>query len=196
MQSHRYVPTNGVASIILCGQATHEQGVYDAARNGVLEIQDSVVETEKKRSETIPIISNTGADDFDSRDTAKETSVEILKIVNEAVDDTSSTTGSSSVKQLHETTDLWSLNPEGHYATVATVPDDSISRTNTSNSSEVMLLGKLFGKATPASDDDGTASADFLVEVGHAISVLITSPQSTITWLIDISYGTWQQPCN
>ncbi len=54
---------------------------------------------------------NTGADDFDSRDTAKETNVEILKIVNEAVDDTTSTTGSSSVKQLHETTDLWSLNP-------------------------------------------------------------------------------------
>jgi hypothetical protein len=36
-------------------------------------------------------------------------------------------------------------------------------------------------KATPASADDGTASADFLVEVGHAILVLITSPQSTIT---------------
>jgi hypothetical protein len=192
LQSHRYVPTNGVASIILCRQDNHEQGVRDAARNGVLEIQDGVVETEKKRSETIPIISNTGADDFDSRDTTKETSVEI---VNEAADDTSSTTGSSSVKQLHETTDLWSLNPEGHYATVDTVPDDSISRTNTSNSSEGMLLDKLFGKATPASVDDGTASADLLVEVGHAISVLITSPQSTITWLIDISYGTWQQPC-
>ncbi len=54
---------------------------------------------------------NTRADDFDSRDTAKETSVEILKIVNEVVDDTSSTTGSLSVKQLHETIDLWSLNP-------------------------------------------------------------------------------------
>jgi len=40
-----------------------------------------------------------------------------------------------------------------------------------------MFLDKLFGKATPASADDGTASADFLVEVGHAISVLITSPQ-------------------
>ncbi len=196
MQSHRYVPTNSVVSIILCRQDNHEQEVHDAARKGVLETHDSVVETEKKRSETIPIISNTGADDFDSRDTAKETSVEILKIVNEAVDDTSSTTGSSSVKQLHETTDLWSLNPEGHYATVDTVPDDSISRTNTSNSSEGMLLDKLFGKATPASADDGTASADFLVEVGHAISVLITSPQSTITWLIDTSYGIWQQPCN
>jgi hypothetical protein len=193
LQSHRYVPTNGVASIILCRQDNHEQEVHDAARNGVLEIQDSVVETEKKRSETIPIISNTLADDFDSRDTAKETSVEI---VNEAADDTSPTTGSPSVKQLHETTDLWSLNPEGHYATVDTVPDDSISRTNTSNSSEEMLLDKLFGKATPASADDGTASADFLVEVGHAISVLITSPHETITWLIDISYGTWQQPCN
>jgi len=44
-----------------------------------------------------------------------------------------------------------------------------------------MSLGKLFGKATPASVDDGTASIDFLVEVGHAILVLITSPQSTIT---------------
>jgi hypothetical protein len=184
LQSHRYVPTNGVTSIILCGQDNHEQGVHNAARNGVLEIHDSVGETEKKRSETMPIISNTGADDFDSRDTAKETSVEILKIVNEAVD-TSSTTGSSSVKQLHETTDL-----------LDTVPDDSISRTNISNSSEGMLLDKLFGKATPASADDVTASADFLVEVGHAITVLITSPQPTITWLIDISYGTWQQPCN
>jgi hypothetical protein len=101
--------------------------------------------------------------------------------VNEAVDDTSSTTGSSSVKQLHETINLWSLNPQGHYATIDTVPDDIISRTNTSKSSEGMSLGKLLGKATPASADDGTASADFLVEVGHAISVLITSPQSTIT---------------
>ncbi len=44
-----------------------------------------------------------------------------------------------------------------------------------------MSLGKLFGKATPGSTDDETASTDFLVEVGHAISVLITSPQSTIT---------------
>jgi hypothetical protein len=114
--------------------------------------------------------------------------------VNEVVDDTSSTTVSSSVKQLHETTDLWSLNPQGHYATVNTVPDDIISKTNTSKSNEGMSLGKLFGKATPASADDGIASADFLVEVGHAISVLITSLQSTITWLIDISYGTWQQP--
>ncbi len=101
--------------------------------------------------------------------------------MNEAVDDTSSTTGSSSVKQLHETTDLWSLNPQGHYATIDTVPDDIISRTDTSKSSEEMSLGKLFRKATPASADDGTASADFLVEVGHAILVLITSPQSTIT---------------
>jgi len=115
--------------------------------------------------------------------------------VNEAVDDTSSTTVSSSVKQLHETTNLWSLNPQGHYATVDIVPDDIISRTDTSKSSEGMSLGKLFGKATPASVDDGTALADFLVEVGHAISVLITSLQSTMTWLIDISYGTWQQPC-
>jgi hypothetical protein len=115
--------------------------------------------------------------------------------VNEAIDNTSSTTGSSSVKQLHETTDLWSLNPQGHYATVDTVPNDIISRTDTSKSSEGMSLGKLFGKATPASADDGTASTDFLVEVGHAVSVLITSPQSTITWLIDINYGTWQQPC-
>ncbi|CAK9277522.1 unnamed protein product [Sphagnum jensenii] len=114
------------------------------------------------------------------------TTVEILKIVNEAGYDTSSTTGSSSVKQLHETTDLWSLNPQGHYATVDTVPDDIISRTDTSKGSEGMSLGKLFGKATLASADDGTAddgtaSADFLVKVGHAISVLITSPQSTIT---------------
>jgi hypothetical protein len=124
---------------------------------------------------------NTRADDFDSRDTAKETSVEILKIVNEAVDDTSSTTGSLSVKQLNETTDLWSLNPQGHYATGDTVPDDIISKTDTSKSSEGMSLGKLFGKATLASADDGIASADFLVEVGHAILVLITSPQSTIT---------------
>jgi hypothetical protein len=116
--------------------------------------------------------------------------------VNEAVDDTSSTTGSLSVKQLHETTDLWSLNPQGHYAIGDTIPGDSISRTDTSKSSEGMSLGKLFGKATPASADDGTASADFLVEVGHAISMLITSPHETITWLIDISYGTWQQPCN
>ncbi len=112
--------------------------------------------------------------------------------MNEEVDDTSSTTGSSSVKQLHETTDLWSLNPQGHYATVDTAPYDIISRIDTSKSSEGMSLGKLFGKATPASVDDGTASANFLVEVGHAISVLITSPQSTITWLIDISVGTWQ----
>jgi hypothetical protein len=111
--------------------------------------------------------------------------------VNEAIDDTSPTTGSSSVKQLHETTDLWSLNPQGHYATGDTVPGDSISRTDTSKSSEGMSLGKLFGKATPASTDDGTASADFLVEVGHAISVPITSPRETITWFIDISYGTW-----
>jgi hypothetical protein len=44
-----------------------------------------------------------------------------------------------------------------------------------------MSLGKLFGKATPTSADDGTALANFLVEVGHAIPVLITSPQSTIT---------------
>ncbi len=44
-----------------------------------------------------------------------------------------------------------------------------------------MSLGKLFGKATSASADDGTTSLDFLVEVGHAISVLITSLQSTIT---------------
>jgi hypothetical protein len=124
---------------------------------------------------------NTRADDFDSRDTAKETCVEILKIVNEVVDDTSSTTGSLSVKQLNETTDLWSLNPQGHYATGDTVPDDIISRTDTSKSSEGMSLGKLFGKATLASADDGIASADFLVEVGHAILVLITSPQSTIT---------------
>jgi len=124
---------------------------------------------------------NTRADDFDSRDTAKETSVEILKIVNEVVDDTSSTTGSLSVKQLNETTDLWSLNPQGHYATGDTVPDDIISRTDTSKSSEGMSLGKLFGKATLASADDGIVSADFLVEVGHAILVLITSPQSTIT---------------
>jgi hypothetical protein len=116
--------------------------------------------------------------------------------VNEAVDDTSSTTGSSSVKQLHETTDLWSLNPQGHYATGDTVPGDSISKTDTSKSSEGMSLGKMFGMATPASVNDGTVSADFLVEVGHAISVLITSPRETITWLIDISYGTWQQPCN
>jgi hypothetical protein len=101
--------------------------------------------------------------------------------VNEAVDDTSSTTGSLSVKQLHETTDLWSLNPQGHYATGDTILDDIISRTDTSKSSEGMSLGKLFGKATPASADDGTASTDFLDEVGHAISVLITSPQSTIT---------------
>ncbi len=104
-----------------------------------------------------------------------------LKIVNEAVDDTSSTTGSLSVKQLHETTDLWSLNPQGHYATGDTVLDDIISRTDTNKSSEGMSLSKLFGKATPASADDGTASTDFLDEVGHAISVLITSPQSTIT---------------
>ncbi len=116
--------------------------------------------------------------------------------MNEAVDDTSSTTGSSSVKQLHETIDLWSLNPQGHYATGDTIPNDSISRTYNSKNSEGMSLGKLFGKVTPVSANDGTASADFLVEVGHAISVLITSPQSTITWLIDISYGTWQQPCN
>ncbi len=117
--------------------------------------------------------------------------------MNEVVDDTSSTTGSSSVRQLHETIDLWSLNPHGHYATGDTVPGDSISRTNTSKSSEGMPLGKLFGKATPTSAYDGSASADFLVEVGHdAISVLITSPQSTITWLINIRYGTWQQPCN
>ncbi len=119
-----------------------------------------------------------------------------LKIMNEAVDDTSSTTRSLSVKQLHETTDLWSLNPQGHYATGDTVPGDSISKTDTSKSSEGMSLGKLFGKPTPASADDGTASTDFLVEVGHAISMLITSPHETITWLIDISYGTWQQPCN
>ncbi len=85
--------------------------------------------------------------------------------MNEAVDDTSSTTGSSSVKQLHETTDLWSLNPQGHYATGDTVPDESISRTDTNKSSEGMSLGKLFGKATPASADDGTALTDFLVEV-------------------------------
>ncbi len=111
--------------------------------------------------------------------------------MNEAVDDTSSTTRCLSVKQLHETTDLWSLNPHGHYAT-----GDSISKTDTSKSNEGMSLGKLFGKATPASADDGTPSADFLVEVGHAISVLITSPHETITWFIDISYGTWQQPCN
>jgi hypothetical protein len=44
-----------------------------------------------------------------------------------------------------------------------------------------MSLGKLFGKATPAFANDGIASADFLVEVNHAISVLIISPQSTIT---------------
>jgi hypothetical protein len=75
--------------------------------------------------------------------------------VNEAVDDTSSTTRSSSVKQLHETTDLWSLNPYGHYATVDTIPNDIISRIDTSKSSEGMSLGKLFGKATPASADDG-----------------------------------------
>jgi hypothetical protein len=116
--------------------------------------------------------------------------------VNAAVDDTSSTTGNLSVKQLHETTDLWSLNPQGHYATGDTIPGDNISRTDTSKSSEGMSLGKLFGKATPASTDDGIASAYFLVKVGHAISVLITSPHETITWLIDISYGTWQQPCN
>jgi hypothetical protein len=116
--------------------------------------------------------------------------------VNEAIDDTSSTTGSLSVKQLHETTDLWSLNPQGHYATGDTVPGDNISKADTSKSSEGMSLGKLFGKPTPASVDDGIASTDFLVEVGHAISVLITSPHETITWLIDISYGTWQQPCN
>jgi len=116
--------------------------------------------------------------------------------VNEAVDDTSSTTGSLSVKQLHETTNLWSLNPQGHYATCDTVPGDSISKTDTSKSSEGMSLGKLFGKPTPASADDGTTSANFLVEVGYAISVLITSPHETITWLIDISYGTWQQPYN
>ncbi len=101
--------------------------------------------------------------------------------MNEAIDDTSSTTGSSSVKQWHETIDLWSLNPHGHYATVDTVPDDIISKTDTNKSSEGMSFGKLFGKATPASADDGTASVDFLVEVSHAISVLITSPQSTIT---------------
>ncbi len=101
--------------------------------------------------------------------------------MNEAVDDTSSTTGSLSVKQLHETIDLWSLNPQGHYATGDIVLDDIISRTDTSKSSEGMSLGKLFGKATPASANDGTASAYFLVEVGHAIPVLITSPQSTIT---------------
>jgi len=116
--------------------------------------------------------------------------------VNEAVDDTSSTTGSLSVKQLHETTDLWSLNPQGHYSTSDTVPGDNISRTDTSKSNEGMSLGKLFGKPTPASADDGIAPVDFLVEVGHAISMLITSPHETITWLIDISYGTWQQPCN
>jgi hypothetical protein len=116
--------------------------------------------------------------------------------VNEAIDDTSSTTGSLSVKQLHETTDLWSLNPQGHYAIGDTVPGDSISRTDTNKSSEGMSLGKLFGKATPIFANDGTASADFLVEVGHAILVLITSPHETITWFIDISYGTWQQPCN
>jgi len=101
--------------------------------------------------------------------------------VNEAGYDTSSTAGSSNVKQLHETTYLWSLNPQGHYATVDTIPDDIISRTDTSKSSEGMSLGKLFGKATLASADDGTTSADFLVEVGHVISVLITSLQSTIT---------------
>ncbi len=70
--------------------------------------------------------------------------------MNEAIDDTSSTTGSSSVKQLHETTNLWSLNPQGHYATCDRVPGDSISRTYTSKNSEGMSLGKLFGKATPA----------------------------------------------
>jgi hypothetical protein len=101
--------------------------------------------------------------------------------VNEAVDDTSSTTGSLSVKRLHETIDLWSFNPQGHYATGDTVPDDIISRIDTSKSIEGMSLVKLFGKATPTFADDGTASVDFLVEVGHAISVLITSPQSTIT---------------
>jgi len=101
--------------------------------------------------------------------------------VNEAVHDTSSTTGSLSVKQLHETTNLWSLNPQGHYATGDTIPDDIISRTDTNKSSEGMSLGKLFGKATLASANDGTALADFLVEVGHAIPVPITSPQSTIT---------------
>ncbi len=85
------------------------------------------------------------------------------------------------MKQLHETTNLWSLNPQGHYATVDTVPNDIISRTDISKSSEGMSLGKLFGKATSASADDGTTSLDFLVEVGHAISVLITSLQSTIT---------------
>ncbi len=76
--------------------------------------------------------------------------------MNEAIDDTSSTTGSSTVKQLHETIDLWSLNPQGHYAIVNTVPDDIISRTITNKSSEGMSLGKLFGKATLASADDGT----------------------------------------
>ncbi len=85
--------------------------------------------------------------------------------MNETIDDTSSTTGSSSVKQLHETTDLWSLNPHGHYATGDTIPAESISKIDTSKSSEGMSLGKLFGKATPASADDGTASTDFLVEV-------------------------------
>ncbi len=68
------------------------------------------------------------------------------------------------------------MNPQGHYATVDTVPNVIISRTDTSKSSEGMSLGKLFGKVTPTFADDGTASADFLVEVGHAISVLITSP--------------------
>ncbi len=76
--------------------------------------------------------------------------------MNEVVDDTSSTTGSSSVKQLHETTNLWSLNPQGHYATVDTVLDDIISKTDTSKSNEGMSLSKLFGKATPTSADDGT----------------------------------------
>jgi hypothetical protein len=65
------------------------------------------------------------------------------------------------VKQLHETIDLWSLNPQGHYATGDTVPGDSISRTDTNKSSEGMSFGKLFGKATPTSTDDGTASAEF-----------------------------------
>ncbi len=59
----------------------------------------------------------------------------------------------------------WNLNPQGHYATGDTVPDESISRTDTSKRSEGMSLGKLFGKVTPASTDDGIALADFLVEV-------------------------------
>jgi hypothetical protein len=127
-----------------------------------------MVETEKKISETMPVVSSTEANDYDSRATSKGISGEILATTNEEEGDTSSPGGSLSAKHLQETADSWSFDVEDHNDRV---PDDSTLSTDTIHSGEGTLLDKLFGKATPGFINDDAAPPDFLVvEPSTAVS--------------------------